>query len=108
MLDLGAHLLDDAHRLVTEHVAGLEERPEHLVEVQVGAAQPGGGDPNDGVRGLLDARVGDLLDPDVLVALPGKCLHWLLPRKREPVLRDSVRCRVVGSHHGPAARAGWG
>jgi hypothetical protein len=39
--DLGAHLLHDAHRFVTEDVAGVEERPEHLVEVQVRTADPG-------------------------------------------------------------------
>ena len=38
--DLGDH----AHRLVAEDVALAEERPEHLVQVQVGAADPGGGD----------------------------------------------------------------
>jgi hypothetical protein len=31
LLDLGAHVLDDPHRLVTEDVTGLEERPEDLV-----------------------------------------------------------------------------
>ena len=36
--DLGADLLDDAHRLVAEDVALVDERAEHLVEVKVGAA----------------------------------------------------------------------
>ena len=36
--DLGADLLDDAHRLVAEDVALVHERAQHLVEVQVGAA----------------------------------------------------------------------
>ncbi len=36
---VGADLLDDPHRLVTDDVAGLHERREHLVEVQVRAAQ---------------------------------------------------------------------
>ena len=35
---VGADLLDDAHRLVAEDVARVDERAEHLVEVQVGAA----------------------------------------------------------------------
>jgi hypothetical protein len=33
--DLGADLLDDPHRLVTEDVAGVDERSEDLVEVEV-------------------------------------------------------------------------
>ena len=52
--DLGADLLDDAHRLVAEDVALVDERAEHLVEVQVRAAQAGRGDADDRVGGLLD------------------------------------------------------
>ena len=33
-----AHLLDDAHRLVAEDHPCADERPEDLVEVQIGAA----------------------------------------------------------------------
>jgi hypothetical protein len=32
--------LDDSHRLVPEHVSGIEERSEHGVEMQVRSAQP--------------------------------------------------------------------
>ena len=39
---------------------------EHLVEVQVRAAEPGRGDADDRVGRLLDPRIGNLLDPDVL------------------------------------------
>jgi hypothetical protein len=35
VLDLGAHRLHHAHGLVAEHVAGVDERPEHLVEMEV-------------------------------------------------------------------------
>ena len=56
--DLGADLLDDAHRLVAEDVTGREERAEHLVEVQVGAADRGRGDLDDGVGRLLDRGSG--------------------------------------------------
>ena len=41
---LGPDLGHDAHRLVAEDVALVQERPEHLVEVQVGAADAGRGD----------------------------------------------------------------
>ena len=46
---LGPDLLDDAHRLVAEDVALVEERPEDLVEVQVGAADRGARDAHDRV-----------------------------------------------------------
>jgi hypothetical protein len=35
----GAGFLDDAHRLVAQDVTLVEERPQHLVEVEVGAAE---------------------------------------------------------------------
>ena len=73
--DRAAHLLDDAHRLVAEHVALVHERPQDLVEVQVGPAQAGGGDADDRVRRFVDRRVGDLVDADVALAVPGECLH---------------------------------
>ena len=50
---LGADLLDDAHRLVTEDVALAHERAERLVEVQVRAAEAARGDPHDRVVGFL-------------------------------------------------------
>jgi hypothetical protein len=75
---LGADLLDDAHGLVAQHVAGVQVRAEDLVEVQVGPADRGRGDLDDRVGGLLDAGVGDVLDRDLLGALPGQCLHTVL------------------------------
>ena len=74
----GAHGLDDAHRLVAEHVAGLEERAEDLVEVQVGAAQPGRGHADDRVGRLLDGRIGDGVDAHVALSMPGQGLHLML------------------------------
>jgi hypothetical protein len=41
LLHFGADLLDDAHRLVAEDVALLQEGGEDLVEVQIGAADRG-------------------------------------------------------------------
>ena len=77
--DVGADLLDDPHRLVAEDVALAHERAEHLVQVQVGAADPGRRDPDDRVGRLLDRRVGDRVDPDVALAVPHHCLHELPP-----------------------------
>ncbi len=74
---VGAGLLDDAHRLVPQDVARVEVGAEHLVEMQVRAADAAGGDPHDDVRGFLDDRVGDRLDTDVAPPLPGQCTHAL-------------------------------
>jgi hypothetical protein len=60
---------------VAEHVAGVEVRRHDLVEVEVRAAHAGGGDADDDVVRLADVRVGDLLDPDIALAVPGDCLH---------------------------------
>ena len=81
-VDLRADLLDDAHRLVAEDVALVDERPHHLVEVEVGAADAGRRDPDDGVGRLLDRRVRDRVDPDVPLAVPGDRFHPIrLPGK---------------------------
>jgi hypothetical protein len=47
--DLGADLFDDAHRFVAEHVAFVEERSEHFVQVQVRPADAGRGHAHDHV-----------------------------------------------------------
>jgi hypothetical protein len=72
---LGANLLDDPHRLVAEDVALFHEGREDLVEVEVGAADRRGGDPDDRVGGFLDLRILDLVDADVAGAVPDSCLH---------------------------------
>ena len=85
IVDPRADGLDDAHRLVAEHVTGVEKRPHHLVEVQVRAAQAGRGDADDRVGRLLDGRVGDVVDADVAPAMPGQCLHAVaLPESARP------------------------
>ena len=84
--DLVADFLDDAHRLVPEHVAGVHERPEHFVEVQIGAADVGAGDLDDRVCACFDFRVRDVHVADVAPALPGDCLHVkALPRRARAV-----------------------
>jgi hypothetical protein len=56
------------------------------VEVQIGAAQAGGGDPDDDVGRILDLRVGDFVHADVADALPGERLHG--GRLPAPVARN--------------------
>ena len=58
-LDAGharAGVLDDAHELVAEDVAVLHARDLAAVDVQVGAADGGGGDAQDDVVVVLRAR----------------------------------------------------
>ena len=74
-LHLATDLLDDSHRLVSEHVAGGEERPEHIEEVQIGTADRGRGDAHDGIRRCLDDRIGYVDDLDPLRGLPGESSH---------------------------------
>lgn len=71
-------LLDDAHRLVAQDVAGVQIRPEEFVQMQVGPADTGRGDPYDDVVRLLDPRIGDGFHPDIPLALPSKCAHDVL------------------------------
>ena len=80
--DLGADLLDDPHRLVAEDVALAHERAEDLVEVQVGTADAGRRDADDRVGRLLDGRVGDGVDADVALAVPGDSSHGPGPTQR--------------------------
>jgi hypothetical protein len=75
LTDFGADLFDDAHRLVAQDVTRLDERAENLVEVQVRAAEAGRGDAHDRVSRHLDPGVRNVLDPDVLNALPGERFH---------------------------------
>jgi hypothetical protein len=62
--DLAADLLDDADVLVA-HRRGPVDGLDAAVGPQVRAAHAGGGQPDDGVGGLLDPRVRALLDADV-------------------------------------------
>src|SRR5690606_13773064 len=58
-----------------EDVAGVEERPEHLIEMEVRTADRGGGDLDDGIGGLFDDGVWNILDAHLALALPCECLH---------------------------------
>jgi hypothetical protein len=70
-------LFDNAHRLVAEDVATVEERTENLVEVQVGAADRSRGNPHNCVRRLEDDRIGYGLHRNGSFALIGECTHSL-------------------------------
>src|ERR1700709_1997393 len=74
-LHRGADLLDDADELVAERVADPGVRHQTVVEVQVGAADCGQGDPDDRVVGMLDAGHRLLLDPQLVRAAVHHRLH---------------------------------
>jgi hypothetical protein len=70
--------------------------------MEVRAADRGRGDPYDGVGGLLDARVRNLGDLDVLDALPGECAHVTVSFDASVVLWDLP----LGEVSEPTTRAG--
>ncbi len=96
-VDLAPHLLDDSHRLMPEHIALAHERSKDLVQVQIGTTQTGRRHLDDGVRRLLDDRVGNGVHPDVPLAMPDCCSHRRLPVswRASPQMRSSMRraCR---------------
>jgi len=67
--------LDDPHGLVAEDVTLVDEPAQHLVQVKVGPTDPAGGDPHDGVGRLLDGGIGNGVDSDVALGMPGECFH---------------------------------
>ena len=71
-------VLDDAEELVADPGAGLP-LPVPPVRPEVGAADAGGDDPDDGVGGQLDLGVGHLLDPDVARSFEDGGTHTLRP-----------------------------
>ena len=115
--DLGADLLDDAHRLVAQDVAGLQVRAEHLVEMQVGPADRGRRDADDrvgraaGSSGRARSRRGRRAFParSVLARcglLSGSRVtqQRLEARRVPPAPRLTHRSRFGGPAMG---RAGW-
>ena len=80
--DLRADRLDDAHRLVAEHVARVQEGASTVYRCRSEPHRPVRGDADDDVGGVLDRGVGDLVDADVADALPGESFHARsLPRR---------------------------
>lgn len=71
-LVLRAHLDHVAHELVAHDVAGLHTRNKCIVEVEVGAADRGARDLDDGIARMLDPRIGDTVAPDILFPVPAQ------------------------------------
>jgi len=72
--DLRADLFDDADELVP-HPGGAVAGTHRVVGMQVAAADAGGGDAHQGVGGLLDLAVGDVLDADIACLVHQCCAH---------------------------------
>src|SRR5215212_7421105 len=87
LLDTTAGLDDFAHELMAQDVAALHRGNETVVEMQIGPADGGGGDPDDGVARVDDGGVRHLLDPDGPLAFPAGRLHDTPP----VVVRTSVQ-----------------
>ena len=72
----------------------LDERPHHLVEMEVGPADSARRDPDDGVGRLLDLRVGNRVDANVALAVPSDCSHGFLLEGDRAKGHRLERCRV--------------
>jgi hypothetical protein len=75
VLHRGPDLDDLAHELVAQDVALLHRRHEAVVEVEIRAADRGRGDADDGVAGVQDLGIRDLLDPDISLTHPAVGIH---------------------------------
>src|SRR5262245_52748690 len=73
-----ADLLDDAAVLVP-HRGRLRERVDAAVGPQIGPADASGREPDHGVRGLNDPRVGEVLEPHVPRAVENSSSHRSTP-----------------------------
>jgi hypothetical protein len=60
---------------VAHDVAGFHTRNKRIVEVQVGAADRGARDLDDGIARMLDPRVRDTVAANILFAVPAQSPH---------------------------------
>ena len=71
---VGAHVLDDTDELVAHPLPGLA-RLQLVVRPEIAAADAGARDADERIGGLDQARVGDVLDPDIAGAVHDSCAH---------------------------------
>src|SRR5689334_7779548 len=79
MADPGTDLLNDAHGLVAEDVALVDEGSEHFVEVQIGPTDRARGDADDRVRRFDDRWIRNLVDAHIAPAVILHCFHLRSP-----------------------------
>ena len=80
--------VDDADALVPENPARRHTRHVALQDVQVGAADGGGGDPDDGVGRVLDRRAGLLF--------PGALARTVIDQRLHATCRGALGLRRRG------------
>src|SRR5690606_27157289 len=73
------HLDHLAHELVAEDVAAVHAGDDAVIEVEIRAADGGGGDPDDGGAGIGGLATGNRVHPDSGFAVPGQCAHEIRP-----------------------------
>jgi hypothetical protein len=79
-----AYSFDDADTLMAEDPAFLHAAEGAADEVQVGAADCRGGQPDDRVGRLFDLRIRDILNADIADPAPNHCLHVEPPKQSRP------------------------
>ena len=86
-----------AHGFVTHDVAQAHGRHQAVEQVQVRAADAGGGDLDDGVARILDLRIRHALAAQVFLALASRSPSWRVPPKaqRQGRLRRTVLIRAA-------------
>src|SRR6185437_9367032 len=73
--DLGAYLDDFAHELMPDDVSREHPRNVTVVDMEIRAADRRRGDAHDGVARIEDLRVRNVLDPQLLSAVPDIRFH---------------------------------
>ncbi len=66
---------DLPHELVTDDIAFLHTTHQAIVKVQVGTTDRGRGDLDDRVTRLQDPGIVDVIDANVVRAVPSQCFH---------------------------------
>ena len=74
--DMGSDLLDDTRELMAEDGAGLDRDP-LVVEVEVRPSDRRRGDPDQSIVRVLDRRLGDVVDANLLETLKRDRLHFV-------------------------------
>ncbi len=70
-----ADFYDFAHGLVAHDVAAMHVGHDAIIEVEIRAADGAGRHFNDCVAAVLDFWIGDTLTANVVLSVPGECLH---------------------------------
>ena len=78
---------------------GQHPRNEAVVDMQVGAADRSRGDADDGITRIQDLRIGDILDAQLLFAVPDICFHTI---SASVAARQAPAARRATDHAAPS------